>query len=84
MGIIRIGWIGAVCLLGLLPACGLQTQLQAQIQPQEKPQAATPAIEVSEERFEFAPVAEGSDVTHEFRVRNSGDAPLVIERVRTG
>jgi hypothetical protein len=39
---------------------------------------------VPQDRFEFEPVPEGSEVTHQFSVKNSGDAPLLIERVRTG
>lgn len=34
--------------------------------------------------YEFSPVLEGSEVVHDFIVRNTGTAELVIDRVKTG
>lgn len=54
------------------------------VHAQGTPTPTGPRIVVPQDRFEFEPVPEGSEVTHQFSVKNSGDAPLLIERVRTG
>lgn len=46
--------------------------------------AATPVAEVSAPEYRFDAVPEGSKITHDFRVRNKGDAPLNVTKVRTG
>jgi len=33
-------------------------------------------------QWEFTPVLEGAEITHDFFIENHGDAPLVIESVR--
>jgi hypothetical protein len=43
----------------------------------------SPSVFVSEPRYEFAPVVDGREVTHDFIIQNKGDAPLIIERVKT-
>ena len=35
-------------------------------------------------KYEFKPLFEGEDVTHDFVVENRGDAPLVIKKVKPG
>jgi uncharacterized protein (DUF58 family) len=45
--------------------------------------AAGPAILLEEPVFNFGQVAEGARVEHTFRFKNSGDVPLVIEKVRS-
>jgi hypothetical protein len=44
---------------------------------------ASPSISVPEPRYEFAPVVDGKEFTHDFVIQNKGDAPLIIERVKT-
>jgi hypothetical protein len=44
----------------------------------------SPSVFVPESRFEFAPVLDGTEITHDFIVQNKGTAPLAIEKVRTG
>jgi len=46
--------------------------------------AGTPAAVVTEFKYEFKPVVDGSEITHDYRIKNTGDGPLAIERVRTG
>ncbi len=46
------------------------------------PQSSRPVAFVSEPGFNFAPVLEGEVVTHTFTVRNTGTAPLIIQRVK--
>ena len=43
-----------------------------------------PSVFVPESRFEFPPVLDGTEITHDFIVQNKGAAPLKIEKVRTG
>lgn len=43
-----------------------------------------PSVFVPESRFQFAPVLDGTEITHDFIVQNKGIAPLTIEKVRTG
>lgn len=37
-----------------------------------------------ETKYEFKPLFEGEDITHDFVVENRGDAPLVIKNVKPG
>lgn len=43
-----------------------------------------PRAEVSDPKFTFDPVMEGTEITHDFSVKNTGDGPLAITRVKTG
>jgi hypothetical protein len=43
-----------------------------------------PSVFVLKSRYEFAPVLDGTEITHDFIVQNRGTAPLTIEKVRTG
>lgn len=44
----------------------------------------TPQISFAEETFDFGPVDRGARLTHEFKVRNTGDAPLKIIEAKGG
>jgi len=46
--------------------------------------AGTPVAVVPEFKYAFKPVVDGSEITHDYRIKNTGDGPLAIERVRTG
>lgn len=43
-----------------------------------------PSVFVPESRYTFPTIIDGTEVTHDFIIQNKGDAPLVIERVKTG
>ncbi|MFO8048471.1 MAG: hypothetical protein R6U29_05500 [Desulfosudaceae bacterium] len=43
-----------------------------------------PEIFVPETRYSFEPVPEGTEVSHDFVIQNKGDAPLEINRVKSG
>ena len=43
---------------------------------------AEPSIQIKEPEYDFGVVMEGTEVEHEFTVRNTGKALLNIERVR--
>ena len=44
----------------------------------------TPSVLIPESRYTFSPVLDGTEITHDFVIQNKGDAPLAIEKVRTG
>lgn len=49
-----------------------------------EPQAASqPSAFVPQPRYKFAPVIDGQSVAHDFIIQNKGNAPLIIERVKT-
>ncbi len=43
---------------------------------------STPQAVFSQTKFEFDPVFEGAEITHDFVVENRGQAPLVINKIR--
>lgn len=43
-----------------------------------------PSIHLSETTYEFGEILEGSEVEHDFIVKNAGSVALGIERVRVG
>ena len=45
---------------------------------------ATPQVALPEAKYEFAPVVDGSIVSHDYLVKNTGDGPLDITQVKTG
>jgi hypothetical protein len=50
----------------------------------EADSGGSPVAVVAEGAYRFEPVPEGTPVTHEFKIQNTGTAPLRIERVNTG
>jgi len=42
-----------------------------------------PRISVREVKYDFGKVAQGTQVSHVFEVRNAGTEPLIIERVQS-
>jgi hypothetical protein len=45
----------------------------------EKPSAAIPELQ-----YKFDPVVDGTQVTHDFAIKNKGGGPLAITQVKTG
>lgn len=43
-----------------------------------------PVALLEERSFTFTPVPEGTEVVHDFTIKNKGSAPLQIEQVKTG
>jgi hypothetical protein len=63
---------------------GLACMIFAGGVPAAEPQAAPqPSAFVPQPRYEFAPVIDGQSVAHDFIIQNKGNAPLIIERVKT-
>lgn len=48
------------------------------------PDAAVPTAVIEDRTFTFDPVPEGTEVVHEFTVRNTGTVELRVEQVKTG
>ena len=53
------------------------------------PPAAVTAVEnpsavLPELKYEFDPVVDGSQITHDFVIKNAGKGPLAISQVKTG
>ncbi len=44
----------------------------------------SPSAVVPESRYTFAPVTDGTKITHDFVIQNKGTALLKIESVKTG
>jgi hypothetical protein len=44
--------------------------------------ASAPRAFFSKTKYEFDPVFEGTEITHDFVVENKGDAPLIINSIR--
>ena len=42
-----------------------------------------PAVYLPASRYEFDPVLEGQEVTHDFVIQNKGDGPLKVQKVKT-
>lgn len=49
----------------------------------EEPTKAPKAI-IPDPKFVFDPVVDGTQVSHDFSIKNTGDGPLAISRVKTG
>ena len=43
-----------------------------------------PVAAVQEFKYRFPAVVDGTEVLHDFIVKNKGDAPLDIQKIRTG
>lgn len=80
-------WLGLLLLLLVTTAAAAEqetmTSPAAAEQETMTPQALPLAVFDNMQQT-LPPVIEGAEVTHSFVVRNKGEAPLSIERVRTG
>ena len=64
----------------LLAACG---EKKEQAAPQQKAQTGkAPKISAVENKFDFGKVKQGSDVVHVFKIKNQGEADLIIEKAK--
>jgi hypothetical protein len=55
------------------------SQTPATVAAMEKPGAVLPEL-----KYEFDPVVDGTQITHDFAIKNIGDGPLAITQVKTG
>jgi hypothetical protein len=56
----------------------------AQAPQPAQPAQDAPSIQIPELTFDFGEINEGTEVTHEFAVKNTGKGALQIEQVRPG
>ena len=71
--------VRAVAVLGVALALTVCSAIGYGAQDDNQPRAFFPAT-----NYEFSPVLEGNKVVHEFIIQNKGNAPLKVERVKTG
>ncbi len=70
----------APCFLFLVFLMFVMAPLSAHSQDHE----TVPRLALDEEEFDFGKVREGSRVTHEFVLRNQGNAVLEIKKIQPG
>jgi hypothetical protein len=70
---IRIAFVFALCIL-----FSVTNSSMAEKVTQKFPYAFVPV-----DSYEFAPVVDGTEITHDFIIQNKGTAPLKIEKVKT-
>jgi hypothetical protein len=46
--------------------------------------STSPRMVLPELSFKFEPVVDGTEVTHDFAIKNTGNGPLSITQVKTG
>lgn len=51
-------------------------------QPEQKPEGPLPAFEFEEMEHDFGTINEGDVVSHTFKFKNTGEAPLIIQSAR--
>jgi hypothetical protein len=71
-----VGCVTLVC--GMLLFSTITNAFGTESEPTKQPLAYFP-----ENLYEFSPVLEGLEVTHDFSIQNNGTLPLVVEKVHT-
>jgi hypothetical protein len=54
----------------------------APVSAEVKPEGPLPVIEFDKTSFDFGAISEGQKVTHTYQVKNTGDAPLIIQNAQ--
>jgi hypothetical protein len=75
--------LGCICLATAHAADPAAKPSKAKPTASEAPQG-TPVIQIPEATFDFGEVPEGGQVVHDYRIKNTGKAELLIERVQPG
>lgn len=86
--LIALFW-GAVTFVPAVMGQAVKTHPGSKPLPETAPEpisepVAQPKAVFPDSIFEFEPVMEGQEVTHDFIVRNQGEAELLIKRVKPG
>jgi hypothetical protein len=76
-------FLGCICLTSAYAADSAGKPPKAKPAAPEVSQG-TPAIQIPESTYDFGEVPEGGEVVHDFKIKNTGKAELVIERVQPG
>jgi hypothetical protein len=64
------------------PTLQPNVQPTAQVQPEAKPDGALPAIQFDQTEHDFGTINEGQKVTHIYKFKNTGEAPLIIQEAK--
>ena len=75
--------VGCFCLIWVHTAEPAGDASQPKPATQAVPQNA-PSIQIPEATYDFGEVAEGKEVVHDFKIKNTGKAELQIDQVRPG
>ena len=70
---------GAAATAGASDGTASSAQSPSVVATAEKPVATMPEL-----KYEFDPVVDGAQVTHDFPIKNTGSGPLAITNVKTG
>ncbi len=76
LSVLAVLW-GATVVFGASSQAAEQTSADAGT-------TGTPVVVMTGLTYEFTPVVDGTEITHDFPIKNTGNGPLAIERVRTG
>ena len=71
--------ITCILLIGVYVSNGAQNKGDQTVASEVTPKVFLPVTQ-----WEFEPVIDGHEVIHEFAIQNKGNAPLNVERVKTG
>lgn len=74
-------WVTAATVYASEPTSGNDS---ARPTPPATAATAKPAAVLPELKFEFQAVVDGTEVTHDFTIKNTGDDILAINQVKTG
>ncbi len=76
----------ALCFLILAAQAGFAGKVAPSVKPSE-PQADSaekPSMHLSEITYDFGQIIEGTEIQHDYIIRNDGKGPLNIDRVKVG
>ncbi len=74
-------WVAAIA----VGASDQATDKDSTSQPASAAEAVeNPGAVVPELKYEFDPVVDGIEITHDYVIKNTGNGPLTIHKVKTG
>ena len=76
--------LAAMTAMAAWPGPAEAQQLPVATAPPGEKMAPQPRLELPETSFQAGPVQPGGLVTHEFELKNEGDAPLIINQIQAG
>jgi len=83
-----VAFFSGLLFFAVVFSAGMSSPLRADSsQPTDSPTATTtkaPTISVLESTYDFGEVTEDGNISHDFTVKNTGEAPLEINQVRPG
>jgi hypothetical protein len=76
--------LAALAAMTAMTAPAVAQQLPMAVAPPGEKMAPQPRLELPETSFQAGQVQPGGLVTHEFELKNEGDAPLIINQIQAG